>query len=180
MTERNASAPLFGWRFQIDAAIWITFDWIRRISQIRVEGKDEDIEFELTDETCAYAQAKSTQKPERNANRKTNLKKALQSLDEAVSGQAKKSIAIYVSNYEDPVSLINPYFADSTVIDLSTLTDKIQSEVGSLLDKYAMKSLNVSNLRVLRLKYPSCEYGSDMVTRKIRNFLSTVDLERST
>lgn len=45
MTYRNASYTLFGWDFQVNAAIFIFLKNLKDIDKVRLEGKLQDIEF---------------------------------------------------------------------------------------------------------------------------------------
>lgn len=54
----NASASIFGWHFQINVAIFFMLNEIQNIDSVRVEGKDEDIEFNLKTGNKIFIQAK--------------------------------------------------------------------------------------------------------------------------
>ena len=58
-TNRNAGAVIFGFDYQIDAAICLFVRNIKLIEKIKVEGKYEDIEQILSDGSIIYCQVKS-------------------------------------------------------------------------------------------------------------------------
>lgn len=61
MANRAANPVLFGFDFQVNAAIVLMLENIKDMSSIRLEGA-EDIEINLNDGSCVLAQAKAVVK----------------------------------------------------------------------------------------------------------------------
>ena len=59
MRDRRAHAVLFGFDFQVNAAIVLMLENIRELKSLRLEGNEEDIELTLEDNRKILAQAKS-------------------------------------------------------------------------------------------------------------------------
>ena len=59
MRSRKADAIVFGFDFQINAAIVLMLEHIKELYSLRLEGNDEDIELTLQDHTKIFAQAKA-------------------------------------------------------------------------------------------------------------------------
>jgi pectate lyase len=101
MSSSNASATLFGWDFQINAAIVLMLENIEIAEQVRVEGSTEDIEIKLNNGKILYSQAKSVVKCTDYSNVKEKLKKALTTLSVA-SKDPNCDRLIYVTNSPNP------------------------------------------------------------------------------
>ena len=88
--SRRADAVLFGFDFQVNAAIVLMLENILDLKSLRLEGESEDIELKLNDNEYILAQAKAVVKScEDFSNVRANLKKSLISLSEG----AKKTNA---------------------------------------------------------------------------------------
>ena len=99
----NATPSLFGWDFQINAAIILFLDNISNVEYMRLEGATEDIEIKLDDGKFIYAQAKSVIDPHDYTHVKNKLQEALTTLNEASKIDNCKSI-IYTTNSPNPFS----------------------------------------------------------------------------
>ena len=94
-SSRRADAVLFGFDFQINAAIVLMLENIKDLSSIRLEGNCEDIEIKLIDDSRILAQAKAVQEASSDfRNVRANLKKALETLSEQNKTDVKKLILI--------------------------------------------------------------------------------------
>jgi hypothetical protein len=93
--SRRANAVLFGFDFQVNAAIVLMLENVQELESLRLEG-EEDIELKLEDGTEVLAQAKAVEKASSDfRNVRANLKKALASLsDGARECNAKELILI--------------------------------------------------------------------------------------
>ena len=136
--SRRADAVLFGFDFQINAAIVLMLENIKDLSSIRLEGNCEDIEIKLNDDTRILAQAKAVQAATSDfRNVRTNLKKALETLSEQNKTDVKKLILITNSP--------NPFNDDSSKSafyghahrDYSSLPPTAKKIVDDYLDKLA-------------------------------------------
>lgn len=108
MANRRATAVVFGFDFQVNAAIVLMLENIKELDTLRLEGNYEDIELKLTDDTYILAQAKAVVDSSSDfRNVRKNLKKALVSLSEgAEKANAKKLILITNSP--------NPFYDDTS------------------------------------------------------------------
>lgn len=101
MSGRRADAVLFGFDFQINAAIVLMLENIKDMSSIRLEGNYEDIEIKLNDDSRILAQAKAVQIATSDfSNVRTNLKKALETLSEQSKTNPQKFI--FITNSPNP------------------------------------------------------------------------------
>ena len=57
--NRNASPSVFGYQFQINVAIYLMIKYFKEVEEIKIEGKNEDIEISLNNKEKIYAQAKA-------------------------------------------------------------------------------------------------------------------------
>lgn len=143
MKDNNCAAPsLFGWDFQINAAIAILIDNIKDVDKIRLEGKTQDIEITLSNKEKIYAQAKSVEKPGDYNNVKKHLTDALNSLNNTAYNE-KEPVKqfIYITNSDNPMGnvytmsqFIGPYVRRS-YNQLSTKTKSIIEKSLSKVDK---------------------------------------------
>lgn len=101
--NRRANAVIFGFDFQVNAAIVLMLENIDDLKALRLEGNYEDIELELNNGEYILAQAKAVEKSSTDfRNVRKNLKKALCSLSEG----AQKSDAtqlILITNSPNPL-----------------------------------------------------------------------------
>ena len=83
MRDRRAHSVLFGFDFQVNAAIVLMLENIKELSSLRLEGNEEDIELTLEGNRKILVQAKSVENASSDfSNVRANLKKALMTLSE--------------------------------------------------------------------------------------------------
>ena len=112
---QNCAAPsLFGWDFQVNAAIAILIDNIKDVDKVRLEGSKQDIEITLSNKEKIYAQAKSVEKAGDYSNVKKHLTNALNSLNNTAhdeDGIIKKGVVvrhlILPSNTKNSIAALN-------------------------------------------------------------------------
>lgn len=136
----NCAAPsLFGWDFQVNAAIAILIDNIGDVDKIRLEGAKQDIEITLSNNEKIYAQAKSVEQAGDYSNVKKHLADALNSLNNTAN-ETKDTVKqfIYITNSENPMGnyntisqFIGPYIRQP----YSKLTDKAKEIIDKSLSK---------------------------------------------
>ena len=136
----NCAAPsLFGWDFQVNAAIAILIDNIGDVDKVRLEGSKQDIEITLSNKEKIYAQAKSVERAGDYTNVKNHLTDALNSLNNTAcdTKDAVKQF-IYITNSENPMGnyntisqFIGPYIRQP----YSNLTDKAKEIIENSLRK---------------------------------------------
>lgn len=83
MANTNSSDSLFGWNFQINAAIVIMLEDITNVQKVRVEGSTEDIEITLVNGECIFSQAKALADPSSTKNVRKKLSDGLGTLNQA-------------------------------------------------------------------------------------------------
>lgn len=102
MRDRRAHAVLFGFDFQVNAAIVLMLENIRELKSLRLEGNEEDIELTLEDDRKILAQAKSVENASSDfSNVRANLKKALITLSEGAQKAETKQL-IFITNSPNP------------------------------------------------------------------------------
>ena len=100
--SRRADAVVFGFDFQVNAAIVIFLENVKKVKSLRLEGNYEDIELELDNGKYILAQAKSVERASDDfSNVRKNMKKALTSLSNASKKTSAESL-IVVTNSPNP------------------------------------------------------------------------------
>lgn len=95
MSNTNASPTIFGFDFQVNAAIVLMLENIKDLKKLRLEGKTEDIELTMNNGKKIFAQAKSVVKASTDFNNvRSNLKKAISTLSNADGNDVDKLILI--------------------------------------------------------------------------------------
>lgn len=79
----NATASAFGWEFQSSAAIMLMLKNIVEAFEVKVEGKNEDVEITFSNGKKLMAQVKAVEDPDDFKNVKRKLEKGLQTLNAA-------------------------------------------------------------------------------------------------
>ena len=84
--SRRANAVVFGFDFQVNAAIVLMIENIEDLKSLRLEGNYEDIEIELENNQYILAQAKAVERSSSDfRNVRKNLEKSLISISLSVS-----------------------------------------------------------------------------------------------
>ncbi len=102
MRDRRAHSVLFGFDFQVNAAIVLMLENIKELSSLRLEGNEEDIELTLEGNRKILVQAKSVENASSDfSNVRANLKKALMTLSEGAQKVDAKQL-IFITNSPNP------------------------------------------------------------------------------
>lgn len=102
MSNRRADAGMFGFDFQVNAAIVLMLENIKTLSSVRLEGNEEDIVLTLNNKKKILAQAKAVQNGSSDfRNVRANLKKALTTLSEGAQS-ADVDKLIFITNSANP------------------------------------------------------------------------------
>lgn len=102
--SKRADAVLFGFDFQVNAAIVLMLENIKELRTLRLESDNEDIDIELESGNHILAQAKSVVKSSSDfSNVRKNLKKALESLSEGSNKVATNKL-ILITNSPNPLN----------------------------------------------------------------------------
>jgi predicted transcriptional regulator len=104
----EASASVFGWRFQVVVGIILSFINIETLASVEIEGTTEDIELHFNDRKTEYIQVKSMQGDilqKKNASKATDAMNTLINTSNITKGDYSK--IVYVANFENPLSYTN-------------------------------------------------------------------------
>ncbi len=102
--DRRATAVMFGFDFQVNAAIVLMLENIESLKSLRLEGNFEDIELELDTDEHILAQAKAVEKSSTDfKNVRSNLHKAMISLSEGAQKSNAKQL-ILITNSPNPLN----------------------------------------------------------------------------
>lgn len=102
--DRRATAVMFGFDFQVNAAIVLMLENIESLKSLRLEGNFEDIELELDTDEHILAQAKAVEKSSTDfKNVRSNLHKAMISLSEGAQKSNVKQL-ILITNSPNPLN----------------------------------------------------------------------------
>lgn len=136
-TNRNNSTAMFGYDFQANAAIVIMLKNIKQLKSIRVEGKKEDIEICLDDDTRICAQAKAVYLANQDFSHVVEkFDKGMKSLQDAYRHYGDKiKQLIYVTNSSNPIN--EPYLrlllSGETMHSYDELPTESQEKIQSVL-----------------------------------------------
>lgn len=170
--SRRANAVVFGFDFQVNAAIILMLENILDIKALRLEGNYEDIELELDDGQQILAQAKAVERGSSDfRNVRANLGKALRSLSEGSNHvQAKQLILITNSfnplNDEDSHGIFSGPPAHRCFDTLPTSSQE-------LIKDYLKKIENPLNLDKFMIQ--SLPFETDNYNERYKNILQAVD-----
>lgn len=175
MNSTQASATIFGFQFQINAAIYLMLKHFSDFDQIKIEGSQEDIELFLHDNKKIYAQAKSKEFPTKdNKGHSEKLKDALRTLSN-VDDRGNYDL-MYISNLEE-----NPLNSGTKEFDgISFLKyDELKEESKKKIDnQISNENYNIDTSRLIIAKIPF--YGDDWeqrhkeISKKMSEFVSDV------
>lgn len=175
MNSTQASATIFGFQFQINAAIYLMLKYFSDFDQIKIEGSQEDIELFLHDNKKIYAQAKSKEFPTKdNKGHSEKLKDALRTLSN-VDDRGNYNL-MYISNLEE-----NPLNSGTKEFDGISFFkyDELKEVSKKKIDKQiSNENYNIDTSRLIIAKIPF--YGDDWeqrhreISKKMSEFVSNV------
>lgn len=174
--DRNASASIFGWQFQINAAIFLMIKYFGSFNKLKIEGEKEDIEISLNNDKRIYAQAKSKQNIDyENTNGYSDkLNEALTSLSEVDKDDVEK--LIYVSNLEPhPLSVKNKEFELVSFLKYNELTPESKKKIDHQLNKIN-RNIDKDKLVIAKIPFFSEDKATrhKFITAEIEKFLAIV------
>lgn len=181
MTSRNASYTLFGWDFQINAAIFIFLKNLKDIDKVRLEGRLEDIEFIKKDKSKVFAQAKSIYRYDDYTNVIANLKSALKSLDEAQEKDPLCNEVIYVTNTPNPFKKDMGFFSGVSNTNYDGLPDSCKAIVDSIITESSLNSLNTQqfSIQVIPFHGDNLDNRYKYIKELVNEFLANLGLPTS-
>lgn len=102
--NRRATATVFGFDFQVNAAIVLMLENVKDFQTLRLEGNYEDIELKMDNGKYILAQAKSIEKSSTDfRNVRKNLKKSLESLSDGAQKVNVEQL-IMITNSPNPLN----------------------------------------------------------------------------
>jgi hypothetical protein len=149
MASRNATVSIFGWDFQINAAIVLMLDNIDVAERVRVEGDTQDIEVKFNNGGMLYSQAKSVQNSGDFSNVKTKLSSALKTLNDAAMKTDCQKL-IYITNSPNPFGIpLSMYaFYGHTRKTFDELPDDCKDMIKSILTSFDNNFLDTDKFSV--------------------------------
>lgn len=134
--NRRANAVLFGFDFQVNAAIVLMLENIEDLKSLRLEGNYEDIELQLENNQYILAQAKAIERSSTDfGNVRKNLQKSLISLSEGSKKVNTKQL-IMITNSPNPLNedASRSIFLGTAHRDFSSLPMSSQKIIKTYLD----------------------------------------------
>lgn len=176
MAGTNASDSIFGWDFQINAAIVLMLEDIENVQKVRVEGRTEDIEITLTDGEFVFSQAKALSDPSSTKNVRKKLADGLGTLNQAAkqSGVCK---LIYITNAYDPLAdkKSMPSFYGQSRKPYASLTDSAKKVIDNILTKENYNDIDKSKLFVYTLPFENdLNDRYKVVIEKVNDFIASI------
>lgn len=176
MAGTNASDSIFGWDFQINAAIVLMLEDIENVQKVRVEGRTEDIEITLTDGEFVFSQAKALSDPSSTKNVRKKLADGLGTLNQAAkqSGVCK---LIYITNAYDPLAdkKSMPSFYGQSRKPYASLTDSAKKVIDIILTKENYNDIDKSKLFVYTLPFENdLNDRYKVVIEKVKDFIASI------
>ena len=176
MAGTNASDSLFGWDFQINSAIILMLEDIENISDVRVEGKTEDIEITLVDGGRIFSQAKALADPSNTKNVRKKLGDALGTLDKASSDLNTRKL-VYITNaynpLKDAVSMMTFYGSARKTYD--SLPDSGKKIIDDIIAKKSLGNLRKDKLFIYTLPFEQdTQERYKVVIEKVKDFITAI------
>lgn len=181
MKSRRAEAVLFGFDFQVNAAIVLMLENISDLNSIRLEGNNEDIEIELSDNRHILAQAKAIEKSSTDFTHvRENLKKALLSLSDG-SQNVEVDKLILITNSPNPLNDKNSrsiFSGPASHRPFSTLPPSSQKIITNYLDDIE-HPLDINKFTIQTLPFETDDEMEryKVVLQVINDFISNLKLE---
>lgn len=181
--SRRANAVMFGFDFQVNAAIVLMLQNIKGLKSLRLEGNNEDIDIETDDETHILAQAKSVEKSSSDfSNVRANLKKSLMTLSEGCQ-KVKTSELILITNSPNPFQDKN--FKRSSIFYGTARRNysSLPEEYKKIINNYIKEIKDPLNLEKFIIQILPFETDDDReryksVLQEIDNFIGELNLEK--
>lgn len=176
MASTNASDSIFGWDFQINAAIVLMLEDIENVQKVRVEGQTEDIEITLTNGEFVFSQAKALSDPSSTKNVRKKLSDGLGTLNQAarLSGVCK---LVYITNAYDPLAdkKSMPSFYGQSRKSYSSLMDSAKKVIDNILAKENYSDIDKSKLFIYTLPFENdLNDRYKVVIEKVKDFIASI------
>lgn len=177
--SRRANAVVFGFDFQVNAAIVIMLENIEDLQSLRLEGDSEDIEIELNNQQYILAQAKAVEKSSSDfRNVRRNLEKALISLSEG-SQKVNAQQLIFITNSPNPLNedVSRSIFWGDAHRSFLSLPGSSQELIKGYVDKIAYPlDLNKFMIQILPFETDNDAERYKAVKRVVDDFIGDLSL----
>ena len=140
----SASASANGWNFQVTSGIILFFDNIKNIANIKIEGKNQDIEIEYTDGSKALCQVKCKSDETTSNTDGTHLRNALKSL--TAFKTSKNTTFYYISNIDNPICVptSKKFYTTNAIFDFDELPENDKKKIISIVgDDFPSSKLRI-------------------------------------
>lgn len=175
MNSTQASATIFGFQFQINAAIYLMLKYFSDFDQMKIEGSQEDIELFMHNNKKIYAQAKSKEFPTKdNKGHSEKLRDALRTLSN-VEDKGNYDL-MYISNLEEnPLNSGTKEFDGISFLKYDELREESKKKIDSQISN---GNYNIDTSKLIIAKIPF--YGNDWeqrhkeISKKMAEFVSNI------
>ncbi|GKU24068.1 hypothetical protein CFOLD11_08940 [Clostridium folliculivorans] len=177
--SRRANAVIFGFDFQVNAAIALMLENIEDLKSLRLEGNYEDIELELENGQYILAQAKSVEKSSSDfRNVRKNLEKSLVSLSEGSQKVNAKQL-ILITNSPNPLNedVSKSIFLGTAHRDFSSLPTSSQKLIEGYMNGISQPlDLDKFMIQVLPFETDNDIERYKMVKQAVDDFIGDLNL----
>ena len=162
MKSGNAGAVIFGFQFQIDAAICLFIRNIKNISIMKVEGRFQDVEFYLNNNSIIYCQVKSIHNPKTTKKNHNKLIEAIKSLVKCKLNHG--DVLMFCSNQFEPLISDDLIFNNDSILEYSY--SDLNNNSRELIKRYFNKHLssNYNKLSIVKIPY---RISSNIDTKRV-------------
>lgn len=174
----NATGSIFGWDFQINAAILLFLREPDKITKLRVEGAKEDIEIYKGNQVT-FAQCKSISKAGDYSNVSKNYNKALETLNRAISTTPNCENLIFVTNTDKPLGADKNIFGGFTWMDYAELPPASAKKIQDVIKKNKLTSIDTAKLKVCVIPFISNDFKTRYrcISETVNDFLNRIDID---
>lgn len=177
--NRRANAVMFGFDFQVNAAIVLMLENIEDLESLRLEGNYEDIELKLENDQYILAQAKSVEKSSTDfRNVRANLKKSVKTLSEA-SQKVDAQKLILITNSPNPLNeeASRSIFYGPAHRSFSSLPDSSQGIIKDCLEGIKQPlDLNKFQIQILPFETDDDVEKYKVVKQNVDDFVGKLNL----
>ena len=175
----NASPTVFGFDFQVNAAIFLLLDNIKEVKTVRMEGASEDIELTMNNGSQIMAQAKGIVKGSYDfSNVRRNLKKAIGTLSAADSKSVEQLILI--TNSKNPLKEDTSksfFYGPPVAVGYNDLSDKAKKVIDDIVNQLDIE-FDKNKFRIYYFMFETDDLRTRYVVieQKIKEFINQLGL----
>lgn len=180
----RAASVIFGFDFQVNAAIVLMLEHIEELKSLKLEGNYEDIELTLSNNEYILAQAKSAVNGSTDfRNVRKNLKKALETLSEGASKVNTRQVVL-ITNSFNPLKEEASYRLFNNGLPsyrkFSSLPDSSQKIISDYLKKIEEPlDINKFLIQVLPFETDIDKERYKFVQKEVDEFIGKLNLNNS-